>query len=113
MNIKAQNKKFLKLLFVVKKVAEALSRRIKHNRRGRSRKFNLFQIIACLVYKVKKGIKSFRELEYRINQDIINKLPNPGTKYFNVKFTYDISNMMDYTYGGVKTYTISLPYICK
>ena len=54
MNIKAQNKKFLKLLFIVKKVAEALTRRIKHNRRGRPRKFNLFQIIACLVYKVKR-----------------------------------------------------------
>ena len=87
MNIKAQNKKFLKLLFVVKKVAEALSRRIKHNRRGRPRKFNLFQIIACLVYKVKKGIKSFRELEYRINQDIefkraIGIEESPNYSYF-------------------------------
>lgn len=51
MNIKAQNKKFLKLLFVVKKVTEVLSRRIKHNRRGRPRKFNLFQKIACLVFR--------------------------------------------------------------
>jgi len=87
MNIKAQNKKFLKLLFVVKKVAEALTRRIKHNRRGRPRKFNLFQIIACLVYKVKKGIKSFRELEYRINQDTefkraIGMEESPDYSYF-------------------------------
>jgi len=87
MNIKARNKKFLKLLFVVKKVAEALTRRIKHHRRGRPRKFNLFQIIACLVYKVKKGIKSFRELEYRINQDtefkqVVGIEESPDYSYF-------------------------------
>ncbi|BCS80190.1 hypothetical protein CaldiYA01_01500 [Caldicellulosiruptor diazotrophicus] len=46
MNIKSQNEKFSKLLFVIKKVTEVLSRKIKQNRRGRPRKFNLFQIIA-------------------------------------------------------------------
>ncbi len=45
MNIKSQNEKFSKLLFVIKKVTEVLSRKIKQNRRGRPRKFNLFQRI--------------------------------------------------------------------
>nr|WP_237698962.1 transposase [Caldicellulosiruptor obsidiansis] len=67
--IKAQNEKFLKLLCIIKKIAETTVQRRKNSKRGRPRKFSLFQIIACLVYKVKRGIASFRELEYRINQD--------------------------------------------
>jgi len=67
--IKAQNEKFLKLLCIIKKIAETAVQRRKNSKRGRPRKFSLFQIIACLVYKVKRGITSLRELEYRINQD--------------------------------------------
>ena len=43
----------------------------------------------------------------------INKFSNPGTKYFNSKFTYDISNALDYGYGGIKTKTVTMSYNCK
>jgi len=47
--------------------AETAVERRKNSKRGRPKKFSLFQIIACLFYKVKRGIASF--IEYRINQD--------------------------------------------
>lgn len=33
------------------------------------KKFNLGYIIVCFVYKVKNKMKSFKELEYKINED--------------------------------------------
>lgn len=68
-DIKPQKRKFLKILFAIEKIAQILRVSRKSNKRGRPRKFGLFQIIACLVYKVKNSITSFRELEYKINED--------------------------------------------
>lgn len=44
--IQAQNKKFLKLYYVIKKITEILTEKKKRNRRRRLRKFDLFQIIS-------------------------------------------------------------------
>lgn len=40
----------------------------------------------------------------------VNNLTNPGIKTFNVKFSYDLSNGLDYGYGGPKTVTLSRMY---
>jgi len=40
----------------------------------------------------------------------INNLSNPGLKAFNVKFSYDLSNGLDYGYGGPKTVTMTKMY---
>lgn len=39
--------------------------------KGRPKKYSDRQIVACLIYQVKNGIFSFRELEWRIKQDIV------------------------------------------
>ncbi len=67
--IKTQKQKFLKIRMTIEKVIKALGLRIKSSRRGRPKKFKLSRIIACFVYKFKNKINSFRELEYRINED--------------------------------------------
>ncbi|WAM34968.1 ISNCY family transposase [Caldicellulosiruptor morganii] len=67
--IKAQKQKFLKIFMTIEKVIKDLGLKIKNYKRGRPKKFKLSHIIACFVYKVKNRINSFRELEYKINED--------------------------------------------
>lgn len=67
--IKTQKQKFLKILITIMRVIKALGLKIRNSRRGRPKKFKLSHIIACFVYKVKNKISSFRELEYKINED--------------------------------------------
>lgn len=40
----------------------------------------------------------------------VNKLSTPGSKKFTAKFTYDVSNGLDYMYGGTKNITVSKSY---
>lgn len=56
-------------LMTIEKVIKALGLKIKSSRSKRPKKFKLSHIIACFVYKVKNKINSFRELEYKINED--------------------------------------------
>ena len=67
--IKTQKQKLLKILMTVEKVIKAMGLKIKSSRSKRPKKFKLSHIIACFVYKVKNKINSFRELEYKINED--------------------------------------------
>ena len=62
-------KEIFKDYLAVDKIAQILRVSRKSNKRGRPRKFGLFQITACLVYNARNSITSFRELEYKINEN--------------------------------------------
>lgn len=68
-NIKPQKRIFLKISKAIEKVIGLLRIPENSSKRGRPRKFTLCQIVACFVYKVINRITSFRELEYKINED--------------------------------------------
>ncbi|MGL5067520.1 MAG: transposase, partial [Sarcina sp.] len=62
---------YSKIFNIIKKKYKALN--ISVNKNGRPRKFTDQQIIACAIYGVYHSIFSLRELEYKIDRDILFK----------------------------------------
>jgi len=70
LNQQLENTQYAKISKIIDKCLKKLdvNTQIK---RGRPLKYNDKQIISCLIYGIKNNIFSLRELEYKINQDIV------------------------------------------